>query len=57
MTSFLDCRIDGDARDIATLDGLGIDGDGAHTNREHLLVSSTEPGTRLMQGLMETLAA
>jgi glutamate carboxypeptidase len=45
------------ARGIATLDGLGIDGDGAHTNREHLLVSSIEPGTRLMQGLMETLAA
>ena len=45
------------AKGIATLDGLGVDGDGAHTNREHLLVSSIEPGTRLMQGLMETLAA
>ena len=28
------------ARGIATLDGLGIDGDGAHTHQEHLLVSS-----------------
>jgi glutamate carboxypeptidase len=40
---------------IATLDGLGVDGDGAHTNHEHLLYSSIEPGTRLMQGLFETL--
>jgi glutamate carboxypeptidase len=43
------------AKGIATLDGLGIDGDGAHTNHEHLLYSSIEPGTRLMAGLMETL--
>jgi glutamate carboxypeptidase len=43
------------ARGISTLDGLGIDGDGAHTHHEHILVSSIEPGTRLMQGLMETL--
>jgi glutamate carboxypeptidase len=43
------------ASGIATLDGLGIDGDGAHTNHEHLLYSSIEPGTRLMMGLMETL--
>ena len=43
------------ANGIATLDGLGIDGDGAHTNHEHLLYSSIEPGTRLMMGLLETL--
>jgi glutamate carboxypeptidase len=43
------------ARGIPTLDGLGIDGDGAHTHNEHALVSSIEPGTRLMQGLMSTL--
>jgi glutamate carboxypeptidase len=43
------------AKGVATLDGLGIDGDGAHTNHEHLLYSSIEPGTRLMMGLMETL--
>ena len=41
----------------ATLDGLGIDGDGGHTNAEHILVSSIEPGTRLLQGLFETLQA
>jgi glutamate carboxypeptidase len=40
---------------IPTLDGLGVDGDGAHTNHEHLLYSSIEPRTRLMQGLMERL--
>ena len=40
---------------VPTLDGLGIDGDGAHTHNEHVLVSSIEPGTRLMQGLMATL--
>jgi len=40
---------------LPTLDGLGVDGDGAHTHEEHLLVSSIEPGTRLMQGLFETL--
>jgi glutamate carboxypeptidase len=43
------------AKGIPTLDGLGIDGDGAHTHNEHLIVSSIEPGTRLIQGLMETL--
>ena len=40
---------------LPTLDGLGVDGDGAHTHKEHLIVSSIEPGTRLMQGLFETL--
>lgn len=40
---------------VATLDGLGIDGDGAHTHWEHALVSSIEPRLRLMQGLLETL--
>jgi glutamate carboxypeptidase len=44
------------AKGIATLDGLGVDGDGAHTNHEHLLLSSIEPGVRLFQGLMETLS-
>jgi glutamate carboxypeptidase len=45
------------AMGIATLDGLGIDGDGAHTHDEHMLFSSIAPGTRLMQGLFETLGA
>src|ERR1700757_4724196 len=40
---------------IATLDGLGIDGDGAHTDWEHGFVSSIEPRTRLMRRLLETL--
>jgi glutamate carboxypeptidase len=40
---------------IPTLDGLGVDGDGAHTNHEHLEYSSIEPRTRLLQGLMERL--
>jgi len=40
---------------LPTLDGLGVDGDGAHTHQEHLLVSSIERGTRLVQGLFETL--
>jgi glutamate carboxypeptidase len=40
---------------LPTLDGLGVNGDGAHTHEEHLLVSSIERGTRLMQGLFETL--
>ncbi len=43
------------AMGIPTLDGLGVDGDGAHTNHEHLLFSSIEPRTRLLQGLMERL--
>jgi glutamate carboxypeptidase len=40
---------------VPTLDGLGIDGDGAHTHWEHGLVSSIEPRTLLMRGLLETL--
>jgi glutamate carboxypeptidase len=40
---------------VATLDGLGIDGAGAHTEWEHGLISSIEPRTRLMRGLLETL--
>jgi glutamate carboxypeptidase len=43
------------AMGISTLDGLGVDGDGAHTNDEYLKYSSIEPRTRLMQGLMERL--
>jgi glutamate carboxypeptidase len=43
------------AMGVATLDGLGIDGDGAHTEQEHGYVSSIEPRTRLMRRLFETL--
>jgi len=40
---------------LATLDGLGVGGVGAHTFSEHLLVSSLVPRTRLLAGLLETL--
>src|SRR5262249_3204830 len=40
---------------VPALDGLGIDGDGAHTDWEHGFVSSIEPRTRLMRRLLETL--
>jgi glutamate carboxypeptidase len=43
------------AMGIPTLDGLGVDGDGAHTYQEYMLFSSIEPRTRLLQGLMEQL--
>ena len=40
---------------VPTLDGLGIDGDGAHTEWEHGFISSIEPRTRLIRRLLETL--
>lgn len=40
---------------IPTLDGLGVDGDGAHTLSEHALVSSLEPRMRLMSSLLRHL--
>lgn len=40
---------------IATLDGLGVAGGGAHTFEEHLLVSSLVPRCRLLAGLLEHL--
>ena len=41
---------------VATLDGLGIDGDGAHTLHEHMLVSALEPRMNLQKRLFETLS-
>ena len=38
-----------------TLDGMGVDGDGAHTHEERLYISSVLPRTRLLMRLMETL--
>jgi glutamate carboxypeptidase len=38
-----------------TLDGLGCDGDGAHTLYEHCFVSSLAPRAALMARLLETL--
>lgn len=40
---------------IPTLDGLGIDGAGAHTLQEHALISSITPRQALMKGLLEAL--
>jgi glutamate carboxypeptidase len=40
---------------IPTLDGLGIDGEGAHTLQEYALISSIAPRRALMKGLLETL--
>ncbi len=40
---------------IPTLDGLGIDGDGAHTLAEYGLISSVAPRMRLMASLLERL--
>ncbi|MBV8923871.1 MAG: M20 family metallopeptidase [Bradyrhizobium sp.] len=39
----------------ATLDGLGVDGKGAHTHYEQLYVSSLEPRARLLYRLYQTL--
>ncbi len=40
---------------VPTLDGLGIDGDGAHTLQEYGLISSIAPRRRLMAGLLEAI--
>ena len=40
---------------VPTLDGLGVDGRGAHTHEEQLYVSSLVPRARLLQGLMRAL--
>ncbi|MCA6104441.1 M20 family metallopeptidase [Bradyrhizobium australafricanum] len=39
----------------ATLDGLGVDGKGAHTHYEQLYISSIEPRARLLHRLCQTL--
>ncbi|MGL4974233.1 MAG: M20 family metallopeptidase [Bosea sp. (in: a-proteobacteria)] len=40
---------------VPTLDGLGIDGDGAHTLEEYGLISSIAPRRALIKGLLEAL--
>jgi glutamate carboxypeptidase len=40
---------------VPTLDGLGIDGDGAHTLREYALISSIAPRRHVITRLLETL--
>ena len=39
----------------ATLDGLGVDGEGAHTHYEQLYIPSIEPRARLLHRLYQTL--
>jgi len=39
----------------ATLDGLGVDGQGAHTRYEQMYISSIEPRARLLYRLYQTL--
>jgi glutamate carboxypeptidase len=43
------------AHNRPVLDGLGVDGAGAHTLQEHLLISSLVPRMRLLRGLMQQL--
>jgi glutamate carboxypeptidase len=40
---------------IPTLDGIGIDGDGAHTLQEYGMISSIAPRQELVKRLLETL--
>lgn len=40
---------------VPTLDGLGIDGSGAHTLQEYALISSIAPRQALIKGLLGTL--
>jgi glutamate carboxypeptidase len=43
------------AMGIATLDGLGVAGAGAHTLDEHIVIDSLARRTRLLAGLLATL--
>jgi glutamate carboxypeptidase len=43
------------AMGIPTLDGLGVQGAGAHTLNEHVVVDSLVPRARLLAGLLATL--
>jgi glutamate carboxypeptidase len=43
------------AAHTATLDGLGVDGMGAHTHYEQMYISSIEPRARLLHRLYQTL--
>jgi glutamate carboxypeptidase len=43
------------AAHTATLDGLGVDGKGAHTHYEQMYISSIEPRARLLHRLYQTL--
>jgi glutamate carboxypeptidase len=43
------------ALNVPVLDGLGVDGDGAHAAHEHILVEDIAPRTVLLAGLVATL--
>jgi glutamate carboxypeptidase len=43
------------ALNVPVLDGLGVDGDGAHAAHEHILLSDIVPRTTLLAGLLATL--
>jgi glutamate carboxypeptidase len=43
------------ALNVPVLDGLGVDGDGAHAAHEHILLSDIVPRTTLLTGLLATL--
>jgi glutamate carboxypeptidase len=43
------------ALNVPVLDGLGVDGDGAHAAHEHILLSDIAPRTALLTGLLATL--
>jgi acetylornithine deacetylase/succinyl-diaminopimelate desuccinylase-like protein len=43
------------ALNVPVLDGLGVDGDGAHAAYEHILLSDIAPRTALLAGLIASL--
>jgi len=43
------------ALEVPVLDGLGVDGDGAHAAHEHILVSDIVPRAALLAGLVASL--
>ena len=43
------------ALNVPVLDGLGVDGDGAHAAHEHILLSNLVPRTALLAALIATL--
>ena len=43
------------ALNVPVLDGLGVDGDGAHAGHEHILLPDIAPRTALLAGLVATL--
>jgi glutamate carboxypeptidase len=44
------------AMGVPTLDGLGADGDGAHTLKEYILISTLEQRTKFWHLLLKELA-